>query len=134
MCAFISKAYSIKEFESLPNSVSDLKHLTSLRLNSYDIRRVPSLAKRSLDLSVHLLKEIPHGLEMLVNLRYLNLCETNQEKMPPGILPKLCQLQVLKLPIFSLEVNGEEMVRLKKLKCFEGEFDDVKGFNTYVIC
>ena len=24
------------------------------------------------------------------------------------------------------------MVRLKKLQCFEGEFDGVKGFNTYV--
>ncbi|XP_065634521.1 putative disease resistance protein At4g10780 isoform X2 [Quercus suber] len=102
------------EFESLPNSVSDLKHLTSLRLKS--------------------VKEIPHGLEMLVNLRYLNVDSfyPNQEKMPPGILPKLCQLQVLKLPFFGFEVNGEEMVRLKKLECFEGQFDGVKGFNTYI--
>ncbi|XP_030925819.1 probable disease resistance protein At1g52660 [Quercus lobata] len=66
------------EFESLPNLVSDLKHLTSLRLiNSFHIRRVPSLAKltalRSLDLSGGSLEEIPHGLEMLVNLRTLML-------------------------------------------------------------
>ncbi|KAF3954958.1 hypothetical protein CMV_019769 [Castanea mollissima] len=128
-------------FESLPNSVSDLKHLTSLRLNSFDIKCVPSLAKltalRSLDLSIDSLEEIPHGLEMLVNLRYLNLnvdshTRTNQEKMPPGILPKLCELQVLKLPLFCLEVNGEEMVRLKKLEVFLGVFDGVEGFNTYV--
>ncbi|XP_030947552.1 probable disease resistance protein At1g62630 isoform X2 [Quercus lobata] len=116
-----------------------LKHLTSLRLiDSFLIRRVPSLAKltelRSLDLSAESLEEIPHGLEMLVNLRYLNVysIKTNQEKMPPGILPKLCQLQVLKLPFWGLEVNGEEVVRLKKLEWFEGEFDGVKGFNTYV--
>ncbi|XP_050264568.1 putative disease resistance protein At4g10780 isoform X3 [Quercus robur] len=124
--------------ESLPNSVSDLKHLTSLRLNSYDLECVPSLAKltalRSLDLSVRSLEEIPHGLEMLVNLRYLNVesYRMNHKMMPPGILPKLCQLQVLKLPIWGLDVNGEEMVRLKKLECFEGTFDGVKGFNTYV--
>lgn len=107
-------------------SVSDLKH------------RVPSLAKltalRSLDLSGGSLEEIPHGLEMLVNLRYLRVdsFRTNQKKMPPGILPKLCQLQVLKLPFDGLEVNEEEMVRLKKLEWFEGAFDGVKGFNTYV--
>ena len=52
--------------------------------------------------------------------------------MPPGILPKLFQLQVLKLPFYGLVVNEEEMVRLKKLECFEGAFDGVKGFNTYV--
>ncbi|KAK4558516.1 hypothetical protein RGQ29_008019 [Quercus rubra] len=123
-------------FESLPNSVIDLKHLTSLRLNVYGFKWMPSLAKltalRSLDLSVRSLEEIPHGLEMLVNLRYLILRKTKQEKMPPGILPKLCQLQVLKLPFDGLEVNGEEMVRLKKLECFEGAFDGLKGFNTYV--
>ena len=32
----------------------------------------------------------------------------------------------------GLEVNGEEMERLKKLECFEGAFDGVKGFSTYV--
>ncbi|XP_030948613.1 putative disease resistance protein At1g63350 [Quercus lobata] len=126
------------EFKSLPNSVSDLKHLTSLRLNNYDLKCVPSLAKltalRSLDLSGGSLEEMPRDLQMLVNLRYLNVGSfiTNQEKMPPGILPELCQLQVLKLPLFCLEVNGEEMVRLKKLESFEGAFDGVKGFNTYV--
>nr|POE63757.1 disease resistance protein rps2 [Quercus suber] len=99
---------------SLPNSASDLKHLTSLRLKS--------------------LEEIPHGLEMLVNLRYLYVDShcMNLKRMPPGILPKLCQLQVLKLPFFCLKVNGKEMVRLKKLECFEGAFDGIKGFNTYV--
>ena len=124
--------------KSFPNSVCDLKHLTSLRLNGYGIKCVPSLAKltalRSLDLSGGSLEEIPHGLEMLVNLRYLNvqIPNRNHKMMPPGILPKLCQLQVLKLPFYGLVVNEEEMVRLKKLECFEGAFDGVKGFNTYV--
>ncbi|KAK9984067.1 hypothetical protein SO802_033592 [Lithocarpus litseifolius] len=113
-----------REFESLPNSVSDLKHLTSLRLNNYDLKCVPSLAKltalRSSDLSVYSLKEIRHGLEMLVNLKYLNVDSfiMDQEKMPPGILPKLCQLQVLKLPFFLLDVNGEEMVLVARIRPF----------------
>ncbi|XP_030968654.1 disease resistance protein SUMM2-like [Quercus lobata] len=127
-----------REFKSLPNSVSDLKHLTSLRLKNYDLKCVPSLAKltalRSLDLWVESLEEIPHGLEMLVNLRYLNVesYRMNHKMMPPGILPELCQLRVLKLPFYWLDVNGEEMVGLKKLERFEGAFDGVKGFNTYV--
>ncbi|XP_050255975.1 putative disease resistance protein At4g10780 [Quercus robur] len=125
------------EFESLPNSVSDLKHLTSLRLiNSFHIRRVPSLAKltalRSLDLSGGSLEEIPHGLEMLVNLRYLNVdsYNMNHKMMPPGILPKLCQLQVLKLPFSGLEVNGErrclEILLLYELNNLKGLFREEK--------
>ena len=123
-------------FGSLPNSVSDLKNLTSLTLKNFSTSEFLPLAKLALSLhsSEPGMEEIPHGLEMLVNLRYLNLCdwETNRKKMPPGILPKLCQLQVLKLPFDGLEVNAEEMVRLKKLESFEGTFDGVKGFNTYV--
>ena len=113
--------------KSLPNSISDLENLTSLRVyRCFDLKRVPSLAKltalRSLDLLESATKEIPHGLEKLINLRYLSLRAYNQE-MPPGILPKLSQLQVLKLNCGSnsLTVNGEEIVRLKKLDFFKGK-------------
>ena len=124
---------------SLPNSVSDLENLTTLRLMDCErLTHVPSLAKltalRKLDLSRSRIQEIPHGLEMLVNLRYLNLDARYLEKMPLGILPKLTQLQVLKLNWFSnsLRVNGEEMVKLKKLEYFKGRFYDINHFNTYV--
>ncbi|KAK4591553.1 hypothetical protein RGQ29_021668 [Quercus rubra] len=124
--------------KSLPNSISDLENLTSLRIyRCFDLKRVPSLAKltalRSLDLLESATKEIPYGLEKLINLRYLSLRAYNQE-MPPGILPKLSQLQVLKLNCGSnsLTVNGEEIVRLKKLDFFKGKFCGLNDFNTYL--
>uniref|UniRef100_A0A2N9HEX6 Rx N-terminal domain-containing protein n=1 Tax=Fagus sylvatica TaxID=28930 RepID=A0A2N9HEX6_FAGSY len=64
--------------ESLPNSVSNLENLTTLRLGRCGfLKHVPSLAKltklRKLDLEDTGITEVPHGLEMLVNLRYLDL-------------------------------------------------------------
>jgi disease resistance protein RPS2 len=101
------------------------------------LTHVPSLAKltalRKLDISRSSIKEIPHGLEMLVNLRYLGLDARDLEKMPLGILPKLTQLQVLKLNWFSDSLrNGEEIVKLKKLEYLKGRFYDINHFNTYV--
>ncbi|KAM3743841.1 hypothetical protein ACB098_06G005700 [Castanea mollissima] len=120
---------------SLPNSISDLENLATLRLISCDsLYHVPSLAKltalRKLDLGwSHNIKEIPHGLEMLVNLRYLNLEGTEIQEIPSGILAKLSQLQVL---IFSGgKLNVEEIVSLK-LECFKAAFYGVDDFNKYV--
>ena len=69
------------------------------------------------------------GLEMLVNLRYLNLEGTKILEIPSGILSKLSQLQVLKSNCGKL--NVEEMVSLK-LECFKGAFYGVDDFNKYV--
>uniref|UniRef100_A0A2N9GMP2 Disease resistance protein At4g27190-like leucine-rich repeats domain-containing protein n=1 Tax=Fagus sylvatica TaxID=28930 RepID=A0A2N9GMP2_FAGSY len=106
-------------------------------MHCYSLRQVPSLAKltalRKLDISNSGIKEIPHGLEMLVNLRYLGLNAHYLEKMPLGILPKLTQLQVLKLNWLSdSSRNGEEIVKLKKLEYLKGQFYDINHFNTYV--
>ncbi|KAK7812560.1 putative disease resistance protein, partial [Quercus suber] len=125
---------------SLPNSVSDLENLTTLRLMwCKNLKHVPSLAKltalRRLDLTGSGIEEIPHGLEMLVNLRFLCLDDARYlKKFPPGILPKMSQLQYLRFDWFSktLKVNGEEVVSLKKLEHFEGQFYGVNDFNTYV--
>ncbi|KAK7858738.1 disease resistance protein rps5 [Quercus suber] len=118
---------------SLPNSISDLENLATLRLIScYNLYRLPSLAKltalRKLDLEWSRIKEIPHGLEMLVNLRYLNL-DTKIPEIPSGILSKLSQLQVLKFNCGKL--NVEEIVSLK-LECFKGAFCGADDFNKYV--
>ena len=108
--------------ESLPNSVSNLENLTTLRLGGCVIlKRVPSLAKltklRKLDLERTEIMEVPHGLEMLVNLRYLNLNVYTLKIMPPEILPKLSHLQYLAV---VSEVKGEEVASLKNLKTFGG--------------
>lgn len=119
---------------SLPNSISDLENLATLRLIScYCLYHVPSLEKltalRKLDLGRSGIKEIPHGLEMLVNLRYLNLEGTKIREIPSGILSKLSQLQVLKFNYGKL--NVEEIVSLK-LECFKGAFYGGDDFNKYV--
>ncbi|KAK4575525.1 hypothetical protein RGQ29_026469 [Quercus rubra] len=120
---------------SLPNSISDLENLATLSLIACDyLNHVPSLAKltalRKLDLGGSSgIKEIPHGLEMLVNLRYLDLEGTEILEIPSGILSKLSQLQVLKSNCGKL--NVEEMVSLK-LECFKGAFYGVDDFNKYV--
>ena len=125
--------------KSLPNSISDLENLATLRLISCScLYHVPSLAKltalRKLDLGWSSIKEIPHGLEMLVNLRYLNFEGTAIPEIPSGILSKLSQLQVLNFlncwPKCG-KLNVEEIVSLK-LECFEGAFYGVDDFNKYV--
>nr|POF10503.1 disease resistance protein rps5 [Quercus suber] len=91
-----------------------------------DLEKLTAL--RKLDLEWSRIKEIPHGLEMLVNLRYLNL-DTKIPEIPSGILSKLSQLQVLKFNCGKL--NVEEIVSLK-LECFKGAFCGADDFNKYV--
>jgi disease resistance protein RPS2 len=67
----------------LPGSISGLACLTaSLLMGCYKIRHVPSLAKlkklEMLDFCYAILEEMPHGLELLCNLRHLNLDRTRQ--------------------------------------------------------
>ncbi|KAM3696012.1 hypothetical protein ACJW30_06G006700 [Castanea mollissima] len=123
---------------SLPNSISDLENLATLRLiYCYRLDHVPSLAKltalRKLDLRQSIIEEIPHGLEMLVNLRYLSLQGTRIPEILSGILSKLSQLQVLESNIYPKcgKLNVEEIVSLK-LERFEGAFYGADDFNKYV--
>nr|POF10509.1 putative disease resistance protein [Quercus suber] len=111
---------SPSKITSLPNSISDLENLATL---------AKLMALRKLDLGWSRIKEITHGLEMLVNLRYLNLEGTKIREIPSGILSKLPQLQVLKFNCGKW--NVEEIVSLK-LECFKGPFYGVDDFNKYV--
>ncbi|KAK7858739.1 hypothetical protein CFP56_010536 [Quercus suber] len=110
----------LEKITSLPNSISDLENLATL---------AKLMALRKLDLGWSRIKEITHGLEMLVNLRYLNLEGTKIREIPSGILSKLPQLQVLKFNCGKW--NVEEIVSLK-LECFKGPFYGVDDFNKYV--
>uniref|UniRef100_A0A2N9H397 NB-ARC domain-containing protein n=1 Tax=Fagus sylvatica TaxID=28930 RepID=A0A2N9H397_FAGSY len=131
---------SYTDIESLPNSVSNLENLTTLRLGGcWKLKHVPSLAKltklRKLDLGRTEITEVPHGLDMLVNLRYLDLNWNELKIMPSEILPKLSCLQYLAVNSkFSkpITVKGEEVASLKNLETFRGLFSDMYEFSTYI--
>ncbi|KAM3744500.1 hypothetical protein ACB098_06G057000 [Castanea mollissima] len=121
--------------ESLPNSVFSLKNLNILSLRRcINLKHVSSLAKLTtlgkLDLSETGITEVP-GLEMLVNLTYLNLDAWNLKIMPLGILPKLSHLQYLRFSC-KVTVKGEEIERLKKLENVWVRFDDLYEFCSFI--
>ncbi|XP_022735264.1 probable disease resistance protein At1g61300 [Durio zibethinus] len=117
----------------LPNCISNLGNLVSLVLRGCDkLRQVPSLAKlralRKLDLFNTAIKEVPHGIEMLVNLTYLGLYSESLKELPKGLLLKLSHLQYLST---TLCVKGEEVAKLRNLETFAGLFLDFQGFQNY---
>jgi disease resistance protein RPS2 len=125
---------SYTNIKSLPNFVSNLENLSTLRLGGCRfLKRVPLLAKltklKKLDLERTGITIVTEGLEMLDNLRYLDLNAKNLKIMPPEILPKLSRLQYL--AVFS-EVKWEEVASLKNLETFEGLFFDLYEFSTYI--
>ncbi|KAG8480539.1 hypothetical protein CXB51_024581 [Gossypium anomalum] len=122
-------------FESLANSMSSLEKLTVLLLRGCsDLKSLPCLPKlqalKKLDLGCSGIEEIPQGLEMLVNLRYLNLERTSHiTEIPTGSFSKLCRLEYL--AIHSV-LNVEEVRELKKLEVFEGRFSNVGDMSMFV--
>ncbi|XP_022734760.1 probable disease resistance protein At4g27220 [Durio zibethinus] len=120
---------------NLPNSISNLENLNALMLHGCcSLEVLPSLSKllalKKLDLGGTLIKEIPQGLEMLVNLRYLNLRHTKYlEEIPNGLLPKLCRLQYL--AIYPASTPAKEIRELNKLEVFEGQFSNLGDWDTY---
>ncbi|KAM4092681.1 hypothetical protein ACB094_06G058200 [Castanea mollissima] len=131
---FLDLSYT--DIESLPNSVFSLENLNILSLRGCCyLKHVSSLAKlttlRKLDLGGTLITEVPDGLEMLVNLTYLNLDVGSPIIMPLGILPKLSHLQYLRFSC-KVTVKGEEIERLKKLENVWVRFDDLYEFCSFI--
>ncbi|GKV04868.1 hypothetical protein SLEP1_g16966 [Rubroshorea leprosula] len=122
----------------LPNSICNLEYLTALILcRCESLERMPSLSKlkalKKLDLDGAGLREAPEGIEMLENLEYLDLSCPNLRMLPWGKISKLFRLQFLrKRRIFSTERRGEEVAGLKMVEWFEGRFDWVKDFSSFV--
>ncbi|XVF83879.1 hypothetical protein PTKIN_Ptkin16aG0529000 [Pterospermum kingtungense] len=119
----------------LPESISNLEKLTALSFHGCkEVHYIPSLLKlqalKKLDLGDTSIKEIPHGLEMLVNLRYLNLGYSRDLKeIPNGLLSKLCHLQYL--AIHPASTRAEEMRELNELEVFEGRFSNGPDFINF---
>ncbi|KAH1063499.1 hypothetical protein J1N35_028486, partial [Gossypium stocksii] len=130
---------SFTKIESLPNSISGLKNLTTLLLCScFELRDLPCLSMlqelKKLDLRWTKIEEVPEGMDMLIKLRYLDLRVETLKEIPTGLLPKLVHLQHLGFLENNKKTSlkAEEMDPLKKLECFEGRFEDINEFNKFI--
>ncbi|KAL3849071.1 hypothetical protein ACJIZ3_010953 [Penstemon smallii] len=125
MCGLCNLDLSGTFITKLPHSVSELKSLNALILKKCrKLVFVPNLGKllalRELDLTSTAIKEVPQGMENLVNLRFLSLLSiSNMEMLPTGLLPKFKYLQCLYLPD-GIQVPIEEIESLKRLEKFYG--------------
>ncbi|GKV50802.1 hypothetical protein SLEP1_g57495 [Rubroshorea leprosula] len=127
--------------ETLPNSISELKNLSTLRLQlCKKLKYLPSLANlrglKKLDLHKAGIEVVPQGMGMLISLEYLDLlfCP-NLKEIPTGILLNLSSLQYLAVRCWretTIVRNFEEVARLKKLETLECNFDDIQDFNYFV--
>ncbi|MFQ6668932.1 hypothetical protein Gotur_034381, partial [Gossypium turneri] len=125
--------------KSLPNSISELKNLTTLLLcDCFELRDLPCLSMlqelKKLDLSWTIIEEVPEGMDMLIKLRYLGLQVFTLKEIPAGLLPKLVHLQHLSFDVNNekTSLKAEEMEPLKKLEFLTGRFEDINEFNKFI--
>ncbi|KAK5834134.1 hypothetical protein PVK06_018008 [Gossypium arboreum] len=130
---------SATKIESLPNSISELKNLTTLLLwGCYELRDLPCLSMlqqlKKLDLRWTKIEEVPEGMDMLIKLRYIDLQVRTLKEIPAGTLPKLVHLQHLSFDVNNekTSLKAEEMEPLKKLECFTGRFEDIGELNKFI--
>ncbi|KAG8492352.1 hypothetical protein CXB51_009671 [Gossypium anomalum] len=130
---------SFTKIESLPNSISELKNLTTLLLcGCEELRDLPCLSMlqelKKLDISGTKIEEVPEGMDMLIKLRYIDLRVRTLKEIPAGLLPKLVHLQHLSFDVNNVKISltTEEMEPLKKLECFTGCFKDINEFNKFI--
>ncbi|GKV50334.1 hypothetical protein SLEP1_g57042 [Rubroshorea leprosula] len=125
--------------ESLPHSICNLENLTTLLLQCCrQLKHVPCLAKlkalKKLDMFKAGIDVVPEGIDMLVNLQYLDLRCPELAELPTQILGNLSHLQ--RLTVYSksttLKIKGEEVRGLKKLETFQAQLYDLQDLNNYV--
>ncbi|GKV44744.1 hypothetical protein SLEP1_g51903 [Rubroshorea leprosula] len=123
--------------KALPGSISNLVNLFALRLRKcQSLKYLPSLAKlralKKLDLHEAGIEVVPQGMEMLVNLEYLDLFCSKLKEIPMGILPSLPSLQysvVYPNSAITKRINLEEVARLSKLQSLECGIEVIQDFN-----
>ncbi|MFQ6657964.1 hypothetical protein Gotur_027436 [Gossypium turneri] len=130
---------SFTRIGSLPNSISELKNLTTLLLcGCRELRDLPCLSMlqelKKLDLSGTKIEEVPEGMDMLIKLIYIDLNVSTLKEIPTRLLPKRVHLQHLSFDVGNekTSLKAEEMESLKKLECFTGRFEDINEFNKFI--
>lgn len=131
---------SFTAIKELPGSISGLVHLYGLCLmGCYKLRHVPSLAKlrklKMLNFRNAPLEEVPHGIDLLFKLRYLNLDGTTLKEVSATMLFNLSNLQFLHLhqSLGGLRaVEVERVAGLRKLESLKCHFYDLVDFNKYL--
>ncbi|GKV45553.1 hypothetical protein SLEP1_g52622 [Rubroshorea leprosula] len=125
--------------ESLPHSICNLESLTTLLLRDCrQLKHVPCLAKlkalKKLDMFKAGIDVVPEGIDMLVNLQYLDLRCPELVELSTQILGNLSHLQHLTVYSKSttLKIKGKEVRGLKKLETFQAQLYDLQHFNNYV--
>ncbi|GLT34236.1 hypothetical protein SLA2020_087620 [Shorea laevis] len=119
----------------LPSSVSKLENLTTLLLeNCKSLKEVPSLSNlrglKKLNLYGTSIEELPQGINMLTNLKYLWLGGRLSE-IPDGLLLNLSKLQYLGVD-WSIPLKWGEIGRLRKLESLDGWFSTVDDMRLFL--
>ncbi|KAA8535627.1 hypothetical protein F0562_030630 [Nyssa sinensis] len=129
----------LENLKHLPKSISNLKTLRGLLLNHcIDLTYVPSLTELSelmeLDLQGSGVTTVPEGLEGLINLKRLDLCDASGIKtIPNGLLPSISHLQCLRLDnCLQVDIQMEELICLRQLEMLGIHFSNLQKFNSYV--
>ncbi|XP_028127557.1 probable disease resistance protein At4g27220 [Camellia sinensis] len=123
----------------LPNSISDLVKLTALLLaHCTSLTYVPPLGKlralEELDLSFTRINRVPQRVDMLVNLKNLNMNGTHiLGNIPSRTFTRLSHLQLLRLECTPVQIRAaEELEGLTKLEEIDVYLKDVHSFNVFL--
>ncbi|KAJ8628489.1 hypothetical protein MRB53_021796 [Persea americana] len=130
------------DIKSLPKSVSNLKNLRALILNSCrDLEEVPSLEKlrelRVLDIAGNKIRELPSGVEAMVYLQRLHLDWTTKLRVfPAGIIRGLSHLEELTMGRSGWKLSSktgegvriEEILNSTRLAILNIQFEELSDF------
>ncbi|GKV45799.1 hypothetical protein SLEP1_g52843 [Rubroshorea leprosula] len=124
-----------RNLHRLPSSVSKLENLTTLLLENCEfLKEVPPLSNlgglKKLNLFGTSIKELPQGLNMLTNLKYLWLGGMLSD-IPDGLLRNLSKLQCLGVE-GTIPLKWEEIGRLRKLESLEGRLSPLDDMSLFV--